>query len=74
HGKGLVECAESLNLKSRRNVLSTCPREKFDKFSLRQGICKLVDKAAPSSHEIYDRFVFELSDGIKVGDRYFLGN
>ncbi|KAH9328604.1 hypothetical protein KI387_000712, partial [Taxus chinensis] len=49
----------------RRNVLSTCPRKKFDKFSLRQGICKLVDKAAPSSNEICDRFVFELSDGIK---------
>ncbi|KAH9296174.1 hypothetical protein KI387_039762, partial [Taxus chinensis] len=50
----------------RRDVLSAGPRKKFNKFSLRQGICKLVDKAPPSSNEICDRFVFKLSDGIEV--------
>ncbi|KAH9311480.1 hypothetical protein KI387_026515, partial [Taxus chinensis] len=49
----------------RRNVLSAGPRKEFDKFGLRQGISKLVDKAPPSSNEIYNRFVFELSDGIE---------
>ncbi|KAH9331928.1 hypothetical protein KI387_004036, partial [Taxus chinensis] len=58
----------------RGDVLSAGPRKQFDKFSLRQGICKLVDKAAPSFDEICDRFVFELSNGIKVGDGYFLSN
>ncbi|KAH9313630.1 hypothetical protein KI387_022257, partial [Taxus chinensis] len=50
----------------RRNVLSAGPHKEFDKFGLRKGISKLVDKAPPSSSEICDRFVFKLSDGIEV--------